>query len=75
MILLFVGDEDVVVADHITRVKKANEKQTTVWVVGQSAVDGGFLIDMPFDEVMDLWTKEEDDAAPEGEEEPAQESA
>lgn len=69
MTLLYLG-EHVIVEEHITCVKKANDKQTTVWVVGQSAIDGGFLVDMPFDDVMGLWLGEEDDdAAEEGEEE------
>ena len=69
MTLLFLG-EHVIAAEHITCVKKAGKK-TTVWVAGQSAVDGGFLVDMPFDEVMALWTGEEaEDAAEEGEEKP-----
>jgi hypothetical protein len=63
MILLYMGGDDVIVAEHITRVKAAGEKQTTVWVVGQSAVDGGFLIDLPFDEVIEIWTALGDDDA------------
>lgn len=59
MTLLFLG-EHIIVEDHITCIKAAGEKQTTVWVTGQSAADGGFLVDVPFDEVMDLITGEED---------------
>lgn len=68
MTLLFLG-EHCIVEEHITCIKAAGDKQTTVWVTGQSAVDGGFLVDMPFDEVMDLITGEEDGDEPEEEDE------
>lgn len=69
MILLFMADDDVIVQGTITRVKDAGDGKTNIWVVGQSATDGGFLIDKPFDEVMSLITDEEDENGAQEEEE------
>lgn len=69
MILLFMAPDDAIVQGTITRIKGAGNGKTNIWVVGQSAVDGGFLIDKPFQEVMDLITEEDDDGTDETEEE------
>lgn len=57
--ILFLGKHKIV-AEHITCVKDAGNGKTNVWVVGQSAADGAFLVDMPEDEVMKLWSGEDD---------------
>ena len=68
MILLFMG-EHVIVQEAITCIKDAGGGKTNVWTVGQSAEDG-FLVDMPYDDVMSLITDEEDsDGAEESKEE------
>lgn len=52
--LLELGDHWI---EHslITCIKQADEETTSVWLVGQSAVDGAFLVDLPFDKVMELY--------------------
>jgi hypothetical protein len=71
MTLIFLG-EHCFVEEHIACIKDAGDGRTAVWVVGQPATDGGFLVDMPYGEVIDLITGGED-AAAEGEEKSAQE--
>ena len=39
---------------HITCLRPAGRYHTSVWVTGQSAVDGAFLVDLPIDEVLEL---------------------
>lgn len=60
MTLLFLG-EHVIVQEFIVCIKDAGKGKTSIWCTGQSAIDGGFLVDMPYDEVMDLITGGEDD--------------
>jgi len=60
-------------ADLITCMKKGDKKGTTlVWVAGQSAIDGNFIVDEEHDTAVDLWLRalhgededeEEDDAS------------
>jgi hypothetical protein len=53
-------DDLVIDADKITAIRPADKGKTNVWVIGQSAIDGAFLIDMKFEEVLKLWTGDED---------------
>lgn len=39
--------------DHISVIKKADDK-TVIFTSGQSAIDGGFLIDLPVEEVLEF---------------------
>ena len=39
--------------DSIVAVRNNGSGQTLLWTIGQSAVDGNFLLDIPYDEVMD----------------------
>jgi hypothetical protein len=76
MAILLLG-EHAISDEHIVAMKDAGGGKTTVWTVGQSAVDGGFLVDCPFDEAFKLWTggddadeteeEEEDEELPAGE--------
>lgn len=68
MILLFLG-EHTIVQESIACIKDAGNGKTSIWCIGQSAADGGFLVDMPYDEVMSLITDEEDSDAEEEQEE------
>jgi hypothetical protein len=63
--ILLLG-EHAICAAHVVAMKDAGDGKTTVWTVGQSAVDGGFLVDCEYEEAFKLWTGE-DDAATEGE--------
>ncbi len=75
MVILLLG-EHAILDSQIVAMKDAGDGKTAVWTVGQSAVDGGFLVDCPYEEAFKLWTGEEDeDAVVEGEEEPEGESA
>ena len=58
--------EHAILEKQIVAMKDAGDGKTTVWTVGQSAVDGGFLVDCPYEEAFKLWTGG-DDAATEGE--------
>ena len=37
--------------DHIIAYRPANDYQTSIWFVGQSAMDGGFLVDVEYDDL------------------------
>lgn len=65
MAILLLG-EHAISEEFIVAMKDAGDGKTTVWTVGQSAVDGGFLVDCPYEEAFKLWTGD-DDAATEGE--------
>jgi len=39
--------------DSIVAVRDAGDGHTSLWTIGQSATDGNFLLDVPYDEVMD----------------------
>jgi hypothetical protein len=67
MAILLLG-EHAISEEFIVAMKDAGDGKTTVWTVGQSAVDGGFLVDCPYEEAFKLWTGD-DDATVEGEEE------
>lgn len=42
--MIEIQDGLYVAAEHVTFIKEVDEKSCSVWVVGQSATDGGFLI-------------------------------
>ncbi len=61
--LIWIGDT-VFDAYHIVAIRKGNkEGEILVWTVGQSAVDGNFLIEADFDEIVGLWSGEEEEEA------------
>jgi len=67
-----LGDH-IFCAQYISCMKKGDKKGTTlVWVAGQSAIDGNFIVDEEYDSAVDLWLtalndededEEEDDAS------------
>ena len=75
MVILLLG-EHAILDSQIVAMKDAGDGKTTVWTVGQSAVDGGFLVDCPYEEAFKLWTGGNDaDETEEEEEIPAGEEA
>lgn len=40
--------------DHISVVRQAGRDQSIIFTSGQSAIDGGFLIDMSIEDVLDV---------------------
>jgi hypothetical protein len=56
--LIWLG-ETVFDADKIVAIRQGSKAGTIlVWTVGQSAVDGNFLIEMDFEEAIKLWSGE-----------------
>ena len=37
--------------DHIIAYRPASDSQTSIWLIGQSAMDGGFLVDVEYDDL------------------------
>jgi len=59
--LIWIG-EQVFNSDHIVSIKPGDKKGTIkVWTVGQSAIHDNFLVEADFDEVIDLWSGEDED--------------
>jgi hypothetical protein len=50
--LIDISPDLAVAAQHVAAVKKINEESCAVFLVGQSAVDGGFLVSEPWDRVV-----------------------
>lgn len=53
--LIELDDDLWIESDNVTAVRRStlDEDQTIVFCVGQSATDGGFLIDQPLEEVVE----------------------
>jgi hypothetical protein len=51
--MLILLGEHWIESDHVIAVKSASKTKTNVWCTGQSAVDGGFLVDEDEDSVIE----------------------
>ncbi len=51
--LLALTDDLAILPHHISAVRRVDDDQCAVYLVGQSAIDGSFLVDRDFDDVVE----------------------
>lgn len=64
--IIDISENLAVLAQNVAAVKKIDEDSCVVFLVGQSAVDGGFLVARPWDEVIDELNSELEDEFDDG---------
>lgn len=53
MTFVDIGDEDFIVAESVVRVKKIDEEKCSLWLQGQSALEG-FVVERNAKELVEL---------------------
>lgn len=59
--IIDISEDLAVLARNVAAVKKIDDESCAVFLVGQSAVDGGFLVARPWEDVIEELNKELED--------------